>query len=58
MFACVRICMFVPLLSSVRPFNHPPKDWEGRERRRKWWKEVEREAIQDLASPSNAGRHV
>ena len=56
MFACVRACISAPLsLSSVRSFTNPLKDWKWRG---KWWKEVESEAIQDLASHSYAGRHL
>ena len=46
-FALITICMF----------THPPKDWKEEKRRGKWWKETEREAIQDLASPSYVGSH-
>ena len=52
----------------VLPSTHLLKDWKGQERagkdkkgkevRGKCWKEVERQAIQKLASPSYAGRHV
>ena len=60
MSACVRVCMSALIFFEFHPSIHlSTKELERAGfRRGKWWKEVEREEIQDLVSRFYAGRHV
>ena len=60
MSACVCVCppVFFRVLSIRSPIHQRTGTWNGQEWKGNWWKEEEREAIQDRASQSYASRHV